>query len=91
MSETVIFATERSEKLNVVRNQGFIPGVIYRKDKESKNVKFEQKELTTFLRKYAKDSKVNVKINNEVKECIIKKVQKGPVNDQILHIEMQSI
>jgi len=91
MSESIICAIERTEKPNKARKQGFIPGVVYGKDMASKSVKLEQKELKRLLQGHTKNTKVGVKIGNEVKQCIIKEVQKDPVNGQILHVEMQTI
>ena len=44
MSEPVIIVSERFEKPNKVRKQGFIPGVVYGKDIKSTSIKLNQKE-----------------------------------------------
>ncbi|MDD4570627.1 MAG: 50S ribosomal protein L25 [Tepidanaerobacteraceae bacterium] len=91
MSESVICAVERAEKPNKVRKQGFIPGVVYGKDIKSTSIKLDQKEYKKLLQGHAKNTKVRVKLGNEVKHCIIKEVQKDSVNGQILHVELQTI
>lgn len=82
MSEFVICAVERAEKPNKVRKQGFIPGVVYGKDIKSTSIKLDQKEYKKLLQGHAKNTKVRVKLGNEVKHCIIKEVQKDSVNGQ---------
>jgi len=91
MSESVICAEERAEKPNKVRRQGFIPGVIYGRDVKSTRIKLDQKEFNKLLQGHAKNTKVKVKFGNEVKDCIVKEVQKHHVNGQILHVDLQTI
>jgi len=91
MSEAVIYAAERTEKPNKVRKQGLIPGVVYGKSIKSTSIKLDQRELAKTLRGHVKNSKVKVKLGNEVKNCIIKEIQRDIVNGQILHIELQAI
>lgn len=91
MRGSVICAIERTEKPNKARKQGFIPGVVYGRDMASKNVKLEQKEVKRLLQGHMKNAKVSLRLGNEVKQCIIKEVQKDPVNGQILHVELQAI
>lgn len=92
MSESVLCAVERTEKPNKVRKEGFIPAVIYGKDTKSTNIKLEQKELNRLiLHGHTKNSKVKVKFKDEVKNCIIKEIQRDTVNGKILHVELQTI
>jgi len=91
MSEPVICALERAEKPNTVRKLGFIPGVIYGKDVKPTSIKLNQKEFKKLLKGPLKNTKVNVKLGNEEKHCIIKEVQKDCINGQILHVELQTI
>jgi large subunit ribosomal protein L25 len=91
MSESIISAIERTEKPNKSRKEGFVPGVIYGKDTDPKSVKLEQKEFIRLLHGHAKNSKISVKVGNEVKQCILKEIQRDPVNGKILHVELQAI
>jgi large subunit ribosomal protein L25 len=87
----MICAIERDEKPNKVRKEGFIPGVVYGKGMGSKSVKLDPKELKRLLQEHARNAKVKVKIGNEVKECILKELQKDTLSGQILNVELQSI
>ena len=91
MSEPVIIVSERFEKPNKVRKQGFIPGVVYGKDIKSTSIKLNQKEYKKLLHGPAKNAKARIKLGNEEKNCIIKEVQKDCINGQILHVELQTI
>jgi len=66
MSESVIYAAERTEKPNKVRKQGFIPGVVYGKDFKSTSIKLDQKEFKKLLQGHTKNTKVKVKLGNMV-------------------------
>lgn len=91
MSESIICAMERAEKSNKARKNGFIPGVVYGKDMDSKSVKLEQKEFKRMMQEHTKNSIVSVKIGDETKQCIIKEIQKDYVNGQILNVELQTV
>jgi len=90
MSEAVISAQLRNEKANKARRQGFIPGVIYGKDVRSASIKVDQKEFRKVLQG-RKVFRVILKLGDEAKNCIIKEVQRDPINGQILHVDFQTI
>ena len=91
MSQTVLCAAERTEKANKVRKMGFIPGVVYGKDLKSTSIKLDQREFRRVLQGHTKNSKVQLKLGENQWTCIIKDVQKDPINGEILHVEMQTI
>lgn len=90
MGEYVLSATERVEKANQVRKQGFVPGTVYGKGTGSINIKLDQKELRNLL-KNSKKTNFKVRIGDDVKQCIIREIQKDPVTNEILHVSMQTI
>lgn len=90
MGEVVICAAERSEKCNKIRKQGFIPGVVYGRGIQSINIKLEPNELNNLLR-HKQKTNVKVKLGNEIKHCILREIQKDPVNGQIIHVALQAI
>lgn len=91
MSESVICAVERTEKPNQVRKQGFIPGVIYGKGVPSTSIKLEKKAFKRMLQGHPTNSRVQLKLGNEEKTCIIKAIQRDPIKGEILHVELQTI
>lgn len=91
MDKIVINAAERNEKPNKVRSQGFIPGVIFGKGIESKSVKIEEKELAKVQHGHLRNARLQVKLGEEVKHCIVKEIQKDPVKGNVIHFNLQSI
>jgi len=91
MSDYAIRAIERKEKPKVVRRNGFIPGVIYGKNYKSENVKFEEKKFLKLLSTHSQKAKIKVKINDEIKLCLIKEIQKDPVLEKIIHVAMRIV
>ncbi|MCR4436320.1 MAG: 50S ribosomal protein L25 [Clostridiales bacterium] len=91
MSDSFIRAIERNEKPGQVRKNGFVPGVIYGKGMSSRSVKFDEKTLKRLLRGHTKNAKICVKMGEEVKQCLMKEIQKDPITAKILHIEMQAV
>jgi len=91
MSEAVICAQERTEKARQARRKGFIPGVVYGKGIESVSIKMDQKEFRRALQGRPKTSRISLKLGDDVKNCIIKEIQKDPINGQILHVDLQTI
>lgn len=91
MSQTVLCAAERTEKANKVRKMGFIPGVVYGKDLESTSIKLDQREFNRVLQGHTKNSRVQLRLGEREWTCIVKDIQKDPINGNILHVDMQTI
>jgi len=91
MDNIMISAVERTEKPNKVRKQGFIPGVIFGKGIESKNVKIEERELAKVQHGHLRNARLKVKMGEDVKHCIVKEIQRDPVKGNVIHFNLQSI
>jgi large subunit ribosomal protein L25 len=90
MSEC-IRAIPRTEKVNKVRKDGFVPGVVYGGNlAHSLPVKFEEKRLKKLLRR-TYDPRLQVKINNEITSCVIQEVQRDSITGKLIHIALQVI
>lgn len=91
MSNT-IRAMERSGKPGKVRRDGFIPGVIYGKGiAESIIVKFETRRFKRILKNQGRNARINVKMGDDEKSCIIKDLQFDPITNDILHVDLQAV
>lgn len=89
MSDMVIDATERKGKSHFIRKNGYTPGLIHDHGIESGKgilVKFEAKTLKRLLRKQGTNSRISIRLLEEVREGVIKEVQKNTLTDEILHI-----
>ncbi|AEF94997.1 50S ribosomal protein L25 [Desulfotomaculum nigrificans CO-1-SRB] len=92
MSELLLRAIERTEKANKARRKGFAPGVIYGEEMaEGLCIKFEMNKLLRVLKNHREGAKVQVKIGEHIKQCIVKEVQRDPITGKVLHIDLQTV
>ena len=90
MDNLVFNICERSEKGSKVRKNGEIPCIVYGEDHhKSLAAKMTKKEMIRLLR-YPKSSIVSLKLNGNLKKCIVKEMQQDPFG-KIIHIDFQSI
>ncbi|AAO35472.1 50S ribosomal protein L25/general stress protein Ctc [Clostridium tetani] len=87
----ILIATERNEKGKTARKKGFIPGIIYGKDREGQSINFERGKLIAFLKEKGEKSKMNFQLNGENKQGIIKEVGRDAVTSSIIHIDIQEV
>ena len=90
MAETLI-AKERNEKGKAARKKGFIPGIVYGKDREGQSINFEKGKLIAFLKKKGEKSKVSFQLNGQNRQGIIKEVGRDAVTSSIIHIDIQEV
>lgn len=84
---------ERTKKnsLKVLREEGFVPGIIYGHDKETKNIRFKRKEADRILSRYGIGSSIDIKMDNEVQNTLIKDIQRHITKHNILHVDLQEL
>jgi large subunit ribosomal protein L25 len=85
----VIDATERKEKSHLIRENGYTPGIIYDLGIELGTgilVKFEAKPLKRLLIKQGTGAIISIRLLEEVREGVVREVQKNTLTDEILHI-----
>lgn len=92
MEQIVLNATERVKKSKKFREEGFIPGVIYG-DTVTKgdSVKFEEVSLKKILAEHGSNVKLLVKLGDNKNLGVIKEIQKHPVTNKIIHVDIQLI
>jgi len=87
-----------------IRNEGFVPAIVYKEGKETVSLKINEKELLRALDTKAgtnvliglkigggdKDSK-DSKDKSKDRTVLIKEVQHHPIKDRILHVDFQEI
>lgn len=99
--EKIILAAEIREgtgksKTKALRKEKLIPGVVYKGGKESLSLKIKNEDLFTILHTSAgRNVLITLKVKGDKKAkertCIIKEVQKHPVKENILHIDLNEI
>jgi large subunit ribosomal protein L25 len=91
MIDTNLKAMERSEKPNVVRREGFTPGVLNGPGTASSTVKFDSVALNKIISKHGSNAKIWVELGAEKKFGFIKEIQKHPVEGKISHVAIQIV
>ena len=99
MEELFLDAESRSEtgkgKVKDIRDQGFIPAVVYGEGKHSQPIKVSHKELFQLLHQHRLENVViNVRIKDDKKKqrsCLIKEIQYDPVKGDITHVDFNEI
>ncbi len=85
---------KKGDNLRVLRKNGFIPAVLYGKQTGSDIVLLNYKEFLKAFAKHSISSFINI-LSNEVavngKTAVIKEIQKDPVTDNIIHIDLHEI
>lgn len=91
MSKLFIKALERNEKGKKVRKEGFVPGVMYLEEGgESLPLKFDEIKIENLLRKATAASIIQVKVEDKIKNCVVKDVQRDNINHEIVHLDVQA-
>ena len=86
MEEIILKAKARSTDTKIVKNSGFIPGVLYGPGTVSTSVVFESIPLNKIISKYGKNAKLWVDLDNEKKFGYIKEIQRHPVEGKTIHV-----
>lgn len=78
-----------------IRNEGFVPAVVYKEGEETVSLKINEKELAYVLRtKAGANVLIGLKIGGDKSKeriVLIKEVQRHPIKEQILHVDLQEI
>ena len=95
MANLVLQAEKREatgkNKVNKLRSNELIPGVVYAKNQENVNVQFEAREFDKVLRQAGTSTIITLDVNGEGKEVLIKDFQTHPYKNQFLHVDFQAI
>ena len=95
MANLVLQAEKREatgkNKVNKLRNNELIPGVVYAKNQENVNVQFEAREFYKVLRQAGTSTIITLDVNGEGKDVLIKDFQTHPYKNQFLHVDFQAI
>ncbi len=89
-----IEARKKENNLKTLRKQGFIPGVLYGKKIDPFIVLLNYKEFLKTFAKHSISSFVNIVSKEDSvngKTAVIKEIQKDPVTDNIIHIDLHEI
>ncbi|WZL73416.1 50S ribosomal protein L25 [Clostridiaceae bacterium 35-E11] len=84
---------ERAKKksLKQLRKEGFVPGVLYGHNKNTQQVRLNKQELDRALNRYGTGASVHLQMEKQIKQAIIKDVQRHITKQHILHIDFQEL
>ena len=95
MADLVLSANKRNatgkNKVNKLRAEELIPGVIYAKGEDNLNVQFTTREFDKILRQAGTSTIITLDIDGDKKDVLIKDYQTHPYKNQYLHVDFQAI
>ncbi|QSQ08518.1 General stress protein CTC [Koleobacter methoxysyntrophicus] len=74
-----------------IRNQGMVPGVLYGKDIENRQIMVDRRKLSRILKNYGHNVLIDLNVNGETNTVILREVQKDVIKDEILHVDFFKI
>lgn len=92
----IVLKSEKREavgknKVNKLRQQAIVPGVVYGKDKENINVQFTSRDFEKVLSQAGTTTIINLDLDGEKLPVLIKDYQMHPFKSQFFHVDFQSI
>ena len=96
MSETKLSAKKRDlvgKKVKQLRKQGLIPANLYGKKIKSLSISLDKKEFEKVFEKVGETGIVNLAVEGEKEthSVMIPNLQKNPVSDEIIHVDLRQI
>lgn len=74
-----------------LRNEGFIPGVMYGTNKETQSIKINGRDLKRYLSSHGQSGATSIELDGQIVPVIIKEVQRDIIKEDILHIDLQQL
>lgn len=78
-------------KVDKVRAEGMVPGVIYAKGEENVHVVAKQNELMKVIEQAGTSTLVDAVVDGETTKILFKEVQMHPYKNQILHFDLYGV
>lgn len=95
MADLVLNANNREatgkNKVNKLRAEELVPGVVYAKGEENLNVQVTSRDFDKILRKAGTSTIITLDVDGTNKDVLIKDYQTHPYKNQFLHIDFQAI
>lgn len=78
-------------KVDKLRQNGMIPGVVYGRNEESINVVFPAREFQKVIRQAGTSTIIELDIDGDKKSVLIKDYQMHPFKEEFLHVDFQLV
>ncbi|KAB3537834.1 50S ribosomal protein L25 [Alkaliphilus pronyensis] len=88
-----VYEREAVGKNNTVkiRREGKLPAILYSKGKDTQNLYLDEKEFLKLLNQYGSSIRVGLDFAGEKSFAIIKEIQRVPVKNTLLHVDLQKL
>jgi large subunit ribosomal protein L25 len=94
-AEKILLAAEKrtvlGKQVKKLRKQGILPANIFGKDFKSLSISVQANDFTKVFSEAGETGVVYITVDGEEIPTLVKEVQKHPVNDNILHIDLRKI
>ena len=91
MAIPILTATKRNEKVKKTRKEGYTPAVIYGKSIQSTPIKFETATIVKLLKENGERTRIQLKVDDEIRIGIIKSVDTDSLTSEIQHLDIQVV
>lgn len=94
MCELAIKLSERtsSEKSKKLRKNGQVPCILYgNRNETTRLIKANYLNLNKLLKTHSMGSIIKLNLNNEIINCIVKKVQRDIISGKVIHVDFQKV
>ncbi len=79
-------------KVEILREQGLIPAVLYGHNFENKNLSLNYKDFLNIYDKAGESTLIDIKIGDEENvKALIQDVQYHPVTDSVIHVDLRAV
>ncbi|MCX7994950.1 MAG: 50S ribosomal protein L25 [candidate division WOR-3 bacterium] len=90
--EAYLYEPQKKNDVKRMRQEGKIPGILYGHKEKSKRIYVMKKEFDKILEVLKKEAvTVNLKLKDKTYSCLVKSIQRNPVDGKLLHIDFQHI
>ena len=94
--ETLTLKAKKREisgkKVKKLRNEGFLPAVIYGREIKSESIEVDQKEFKKIFKNVGENTLITLDIDNkDSKKVLISDPQVDPVTDEVIHIDFHQV
>lgn len=92
MEQIILDVEQRVNKTRKFREEGFVPGVVYGgKSEKAESIKVKEIALKKILSKHGMNAKLGIQFGDEKKSGFIKEIQRQPLTNKIVHIDIQFV
>ncbi|NLW40486.1 MAG: 50S ribosomal protein L25 [Tissierellia bacterium] len=78
-------------KVDKLRQEGLIPGVVYGKNEDTEHIQVSGKDFTRVYNIAGTTTMIDLELDGDVSPVLIKEVQTHPFKNQFLHVDFQKL